>query len=145
VRGSARSRATSGRSYHRTKSAKATKGEQVSLATGSAMINSTEARVGAAPGDGLASPHQVLPRSQHDLFRNIRVDPMARARTHDDSLDPGVVLIDTRLAWRPTLSGEVSISVQDLANRQAIEYYPEIATPAIPVRRTFILRRTQRF
>jgi iron complex outermembrane receptor protein len=91
-------------------------------------------------------PHQVLLRSQHDLFRNIRVDLIARARSHDDSLNlPGVFLIDARLAWRPTRSGEISATVQDLANRQVIECYPEIATPAIPIRRTFIFRWTQRF
>jgi hypothetical protein len=75
---------------------------------------------------------------------------MARARSHDDALGlPGVVPIDARLAWRPawrpTRSGEVSVTVQDLANRQVLEYYPELATPAIPVRRTFIFRWTQRF
>ena len=91
-------------------------------------------------------PHQVLLRSQHDLSRKIRLDLMARARSHDDAQDlPGVVLIDARLAWRPTRSGEVSFTVQDLANRQVLECYPEVATPAIPVRRTFILRWTQRF
>jgi iron complex outermembrane receptor protein len=37
-----------------TKNAKATKGGQVSIATGNALLNSTEARWGAAPSDGLA-------------------------------------------------------------------------------------------
>jgi hypothetical protein len=91
-------------------------------------------------------PHQFLVRSQHDLSRSLRVDLMARARSHDSSLNlPGVVLMDARLAWRPTRSGEISFTVQDLANRQVLESYPEVATPAIPVRRTFILRWTQRF
>ena len=91
-------------------------------------------------------PHQVLLRSQHDLSRNIRFDLMARARSHDDALNlPGVVLIDARLAWRPTRSGEASFTVQDLANRQVIEGYAELAALSIPVRRTFILRWTQRF
>ena len=91
-------------------------------------------------------PHQVLMRSQHDLSRTIRVDLMARARSHDDALDlPGVVLIDARLAWRPTRSGEVSCTVQDLANRQVLESYAELTTLSIPVRRTFIFRWTQRF
>jgi iron complex outermembrane receptor protein len=91
-------------------------------------------------------PHQVLLRSQHDLSRNIRFDLMARARSHDDALNlPGVVLIDARLAWRPTRSGEASFTVQDLANRQVIEGYAELAALSIPVRRTFIFRWTQRF
>jgi iron complex outermembrane receptor protein len=91
-------------------------------------------------------PHQVLLRSQHDLSRNIRVDLMARARSHDDAMNlPGVVLIDARLAWRLTRSGEVSATVQDLANRQVLESYGELATMSIPVRRTFIFRWTQRF
>jgi hypothetical protein len=91
-------------------------------------------------------PHQVLLRSQHDLSRNLRIDLMARARSHDAALDlPGVVLIDARLAWRPTRTGEASVTVQDLANRQVLECYPELTTPAIPIRRTFIFRWTQRF
>src|ERR1700735_655383 len=59
---------------------------------------------------------------------------------------PGAILMDARLAWRPTRNGEVSVTVQDLANRRVLECYPEIGgTPATPVRRTYILRRTQRF
>jgi hypothetical protein len=92
------------------------------------------------------APHRVLLRSQHDLSRNLRVELMARAPSHDDALDlPGVVPIDARLASRPTRCGEVSFTVQDFANRQVLECYPELATPASSVRRTFFFRWMQRF
>ena len=91
-------------------------------------------------------PHQGLLRSQHDLSRNVRLDLMARVRSRDTSLNlPGVLLVDARVAWRPTRSGELSVSVQNLANRQVLEALPEIDTPAIPTRRTFLVRWIQRF
>jgi iron complex outermembrane receptor protein len=91
-------------------------------------------------------PHQALLRSQHDLSRNVKFDLMARARSHDTSLNlPAVLLLDARVAWRPTRSGELSLTVKDLANRQVLECYPEVTTLAIPLRRTFIIRWTQRF
>jgi len=90
-------------------------------------------------------PHQALLRSQHDLSRTIRLDLMARARSHNTSMDlPGVVLMDARLAWRPTRNGEFSVAVQNLANRQVLECLPELMTPAIPLRRTFVIRWTQK-
>lgn len=91
-------------------------------------------------------PHQALLRSQHDISRTLRLDLMARARSHDTPLDlPGALLLDARLAWRPTRNGELSVAVHDLANRQVLECYPEVATPSIPLRRTYVVRWTQRF
>ncbi len=91
-------------------------------------------------------PHQALLRSQFDLARNLQFDLMARARSYDTTLDlPAVLLWDARLAWRPARSGELSLSVKDLTNRQVLECYPEVTTPAIPLRRTFVIRWTQRF
>lgn len=97
-------------------------------------------------GTPASLPHQALLRSQHDLSRTVRLDLMARARSHDPSLNlPGVLPIDARLAWRPTRSGEISVIVQNLTNRRVLECYPEVSTPAIPTRRTFLIRWTQRF
>ncbi len=91
-------------------------------------------------------PHQVILRSQHDLTRQLRFDLMMRAHSHDTSLElPAAVVLDARLAWRPTRSGELSLTVKDLSNRQVLECYAEVATPAIPLRRTFVVRWTQRF
>ncbi|MDR3700974.1 MAG: TonB-dependent receptor plug domain-containing protein [Candidatus Sulfopaludibacter sp.] len=91
-------------------------------------------------------PHQVIVRSQHDLSRQLKFDLMVRAHSHDTSLTlPAAVLLDARLAWRPTRSGEISLAVKDLTNRQVLDCYAEVATPAIPMRRTFVIRWTQRF
>jgi iron complex outermembrane receptor protein len=90
-------------------------------------------------------PHQATLRSQHDLSRRVRFDLMVRARSRDTSFNlPGAALVDARISWRPTRSGELSLTVRDLANRQIIEGYPDVATPSIPVRRTFLIRWTQR-
>jgi iron complex outermembrane receptor protein len=89
--------------------------------------------------------HQGLLRSQHDLSRTVQVDLMAKARSRDLAFGlPGVLLFDARLSWRPTSSGELSVSLENLTGRQIFESYPEGFTPAIPIRRTFVLRWTQR-
>ncbi|MBZ5727577.1 MAG: TonB-dependent receptor plug domain-containing protein [Acidobacteriia bacterium] len=89
--------------------------------------------------------HQGLLRSQHDLWRNVQLDLMARARSRDLNFNlPGVLLLDARLSWRPSRAAEVSVSVENLANRSVLECYPEIATPAIPLRRMFVIKWTQR-
>jgi iron complex outermembrane receptor protein len=91
-------------------------------------------------------PQQAILRSQHDISRQLQFDLMVRAHSRDSSLNlPAAVLLDARLAWRPTRSGEFSLTVKDLTNRQVLECYAEVATPAIPLRRTFIIRWTQRF
>jgi iron complex outermembrane receptor protein len=97
--------------------------------------------------DGLPANlrHQALLRSQHDLSRTVQVDLMAKARSRDLALGlPGAFLIDARLSWRPTTSGEFSVSLQNLTDRRILESYPEAFTPAIPLRRTFVLKWTQR-
>jgi outer membrane receptor protein involved in Fe transport len=91
-------------------------------------------------------PHQVRLRSEHDLSRSLKLDLMARAwsRNVPNSL-PGALLLDARIAWRPTRSSELSFAVQNLANREVVEAYPELGTPSIPIRRTCIVKLTQRF
>jgi hypothetical protein len=86
-------------------------------------------------------------RSQHDLARNLQFDVTLRARSKDEALYhlPGALFVDARLAWRPWSSGEVSVAAQNLTGRQVLEAYPELAVAAIPVRRTFVLKWTQRF
>src|SRR5579871_3888855 len=89
--------------------------------------------------------HQALLRSQHDLTRKIQADLMWKVRSRDLTNGlPGVLLVDARIGWRPISSGELSISVLNLTNRNVIECYPEAFTPAIPLRRTFVLKWTQR-
>jgi outer membrane receptor protein involved in Fe transport len=90
--------------------------------------------------------HQGFIRSQHDLAKSIQLDLMLRARSHDRSWDlPGVLLADARLAWRPARGGELSVALENLLDRRVLECYSEGPTPAIPVRRTFVLKWTQRF
>ncbi len=90
--------------------------------------------------------HQALLRSQHDLARSLKLDVMVRGRSGDYDLNlKPALLLDARLAWRPTRSGELSVSVKNLANRHLLECYPELSTPAIPLRRTFVIHWTQRF
>ncbi|HEY2015331.1 MAG TPA: hypothetical protein VGH38_17615, partial [Bryobacteraceae bacterium] len=75
-----------------------------------------------------------------------QLDLMARARSRDLALgSPGVLLFDARLAWRPTRSGEFSFSVANLANRHVIETLPEAVIASIPLRRTCVVKWTQRF
>ena len=90
--------------------------------------------------------HQGLLRSQHDLARNLKLDLMARTRSRDRTFDtPGVLLFDVRLAWRPTRSGEMSFTIQNLTDRHVIEMVPEAVFPAIPIRRLFVVKWTQQF
>jgi len=91
--------------------------------------------------------HQGILRSQHDLARNLQFDVTLRARSRDEALYhlPGVLLVDARLAWRPWRGGEVSLTGHNLADRRVMEGYPELSVVAIPLRRTFVLKWTQRF
>ena len=69
----------------------------------------------------------------------------ARAWSRDKANDlPGALLLDAHIAWRPTRSGELSFGVQNLTGRHVLEAYPEIATPSIPIRRTCVIKWTQR-
>jgi outer membrane receptor protein involved in Fe transport len=86
-----------------------------------------------------------LLRSQHTLARTLQLDLMAQATSHEKSFDlPGTVLIDVRLGWRPARSGELSFLLQNVTNRHVLQYYSEGPTVAIPMRRTFYLKWTQR-
>jgi iron complex outermembrane receptor protein len=91
--------------------------------------------------------HQGVLRSQHDLTRTLQFDLTARARSRNDALYhiPGVLLFDARLAWRPWRTGEFSLAVKNVTGREVMEGYPELSTVAIPIRRTFVLKWTQRF
>jgi iron complex outermembrane receptor protein len=90
--------------------------------------------------------HQGWLRLEHDLSRAWQADLNVRARSRDVGLQlPGWVLIDAHLSYRPTHSGELDLSVQNLAGHQVLEAYSELVFPSIPVRRTFVVRWTQRF
>ena len=90
--------------------------------------------------------HQGFVRSQHELSRSLQLDVVARGRSHDRTWDlPGTMLFDARLGWRPTRSGELSLSARNLANRMVLDCYSEGLLPAIPLRRTFLVKWTQRF
>jgi outer membrane receptor protein involved in Fe transport len=58
---------------------------------------------------------------------------------------PGVLLADARIGWRPNHNTEVSFSVQNLTGRTVLETYSEGPFVAIPTRRTFVFRWTQKF
>ena len=91
-------------------------------------------------------PHQFLVRSQHDLSRKLQFDVMARVRSRDTTWDlPGAFLLDTRIGWRPTRSGELSLGVRNLTDRRLLETYAESPFMSIPIRRTFVVKWTQRF
>lgn len=90
--------------------------------------------------------HQGWLRLEHDLSRAWQADLNVRARSRDVGLQlPGWVLIDAHLSYRPSRSGELDLSVQNLAGHQVLEAYSELVFPSIPVRRTFVVRWTQRF
>jgi iron complex outermembrane recepter protein len=90
--------------------------------------------------------HQGTLRSQHDLSRRFQLDLMARARSRDLAYgNPGALLFDARLAWRPAHSGEFSFLVSNIADRHLVETYPEAGYRSIPIRRTFVFKWTQRF
>jgi iron complex outermembrane recepter protein len=93
-----------------------------------------------------SSRHQVLLRSRHDLSRHLQLDLMARARSKNVAFQlPGVLLLDSRLSWRPTPDTEFSFSVKNLTGREVLETYSESSFVSIPLRRTFVLQWTQRF
>jgi iron complex outermembrane receptor protein len=90
--------------------------------------------------------HQGWLRLEHDLSRAWQADLNVRARSRDLGLKlPGWMLIDAHLSYRPMRSGELDLSVQNLAGHQVLEGYSELVFPAIPVRRTFVIKWTQRF
>ncbi len=90
--------------------------------------------------------HQVLLRSQHDLAHNVQFDLMLRGRSRERNTGlAGGVFVDARFGWRPVRSGELSMAIQNLNDRRVLDYYPEAANPAIPLRRTFVVKWTQRF
>ena len=90
--------------------------------------------------------HQATLRSQIDLSRHWRLDLMARVRSRDTAFAlPGAFLMDARLAWLATKSGEFSLAVQDLTGRHVLETYSEGPFVAIPTERTFVVRWSQRF
>lgn len=90
--------------------------------------------------------HQALLRSQHDLPHHLQFDLLARVRSRDSTYGlPGTFLMDARLGWRPARWGELSLAAQNLTNRHVLESVSEDVTPAIPLRRTLVLRWTQRF
>jgi len=85
-------------------------------------------------------------RSQHDLTRNLQLDLMARTRSRDLAYGlPGAAFFDARLAWRPHHAGEVSVFVENIADRRAVEVYAETGYRSIPTRRTFVMKWTGRF
>ena len=91
-------------------------------------------------------PHQFSLRSQHDLSRRVQFDVMARAYSRDEIWNlPGAFLVDTRLSWRPTRSGELSAGVQNVADRRVVQSYAESPFLSIPLRRTYLIKWTQRF
>ncbi len=90
--------------------------------------------------------HQGLLRSQYDLARTVQVDLMGKAQSRDRAFGlPGGLLLDARLAWRPAGWGELSLAVQDLTDRNVVESYSEVNALSIPIRRTVVLKWTQRF
>jgi iron complex outermembrane receptor protein len=94
----------------------------------------------------LTVPHQALLRSQHDLSRTLKFDLTAKARSRDVFYAlPGTFLLGARLAWRPTRTGELSFSVDNLTDRRVLEAYSETPNISIPIRRTFTLSWRQRF
>ena len=108
------------------------------------------------PADGLAQymwdgmigtlRHQAMARSQYDINRWFQLDLTVRGRSRNVGYQlPGVLLADAHVSWRPTRSGEMSFTVQDITNRQVLEAYAEGPFAAIPLRRTFIAKWVQRF
>jgi len=90
--------------------------------------------------------HQALLRSQFDIGRQWQVDVMARARSRERAWGlPAAFLVDARIGWRPTRNSEWSIALTNLTDRRVIEASSESATPAIPLRRTFLLKWSQHF
>jgi len=91
--------------------------------------------------------HQGVLRSQHDLTRQLQLDVTLRPRSGDEQLFhlPATLFVDARLGWRPTRSGELSLTVRNLTGRNVLAGIPELTVAALPLRRTVILQWTQRF
>ncbi|MEO8597722.1 MAG: TonB-dependent receptor [Candidatus Solibacter sp.] len=90
--------------------------------------------------------HQGSLRSQHELTRSLQLDLTVSARARNGAMNlPGVFLLDARLGWRPRSWGEASIALQNVADRRVLDSYMEMLTPAIPLRRMFVIQWTQRF
>jgi outer membrane receptor protein involved in Fe transport len=90
--------------------------------------------------------HQGAVRLQYDLARNWQIDLMARARSRDLAHSmPGVLLTDARLSWHPVHGTEFAFTLDNLTDRRVFETVSEGSTPAIPIRRLFLLQWTQRF
>jgi len=95
---------------------------------------------------GPSPRHQGFIRSEFDLSRKWQFDLMSRARTESIQIDtPGALLLDARLAWRPTRDSEFSFSVQNLTGRDILEAYAQSPFVAIPIQRTFVFRWVQKF
>jgi hypothetical protein len=70
----------------------------------------------------------------------------ARALSRDPSLRlPGALLLGMRMGWRPTRNAEISITVDNLADRHILEAYSQGPTVAIPIRRTYFVKWTHKF
>ena len=90
--------------------------------------------------------HQGTMRLQYDLARNWQVDLMARARSRDLAHGmPGALLADARVNWHPVHGTEVAFTLHNLTDRRIFETVSEGSTPAIPIRRLFLVQWTQRF
>lgn len=90
--------------------------------------------------------HQAALRSQYDLTQNIQLDIGLRARSRDLAYQlPGSLLVDVRVGWRVTRTSDLSLTLKDLTDRKVFESYPEPPIPSIPLRRTFIVKWSQRF
>jgi iron complex outermembrane receptor protein len=85
-------------------------------------------------------------RSQHDLLPNLHLVIMLRLRSRDLAYAvPGSVLLDARLGWRVTRSSELSLTLKNLTDRNVLETYPEPPFTSIPLRRTLVVKWSQRF
>jgi iron complex outermembrane receptor protein len=90
--------------------------------------------------------HQGAVRLQYDVARNLQLDLMARARSRDRAHElPGVLLADVRFSWHPVRSTEFAFTAHNLTDRGIFETVSEGTTPAIPIRRIFLVQWTQRF
>jgi iron complex outermembrane receptor protein len=90
--------------------------------------------------------HQGAVRLQYDVARNWQLDLMGRARSRDLAHGmPGVLLADVRLNWHPTRGTEFGFTLHNLTDRRVFETVSEGSTPAIPIRRIFLVQWTQRF
>ena len=91
-------------------------------------------------------PHQFRLRSEYDFSPTWHIDVMARASSRDRQWQlAGGWFFDAWVAWHPTRTGELSLSVRDLSGRRVLESYPELGTPSIPTRRTVLVQWSQRF